>query len=58
MYACTAFDALNNCTNWVQQQYLLPPLSAEEGLQYSGAIIMCWFIALGIRELLSLIERK
>lgn len=58
MYACTAIDVANNCTAWVLQQYLLPPLSAEEGLQYAGAIIGLWVTAFGIGEVVSLLNKR
>lgn len=57
MYVCTAIDANNACLNWVMQMYLLPPLSADEGLQYSGLIIGLWITALGIGEILSLLKK-
>jgi hypothetical protein len=46
-------DASGQCTHvvWVQQQTVLglPPLSAAEGLQISGAIAACWAIGFLVR---------
>ena len=48
-------DATGQCAHvvWVQQQAvsLLPPLTAAEGLQISGAIAACWAVGFLVRVL-------
>jgi hypothetical protein len=47
-------DASGNCTHvvWVQQPDSLsvPPLSASQGFQISGAIAACWAVGFLVRQ--------
>lgn len=58
--SCDEFDTEGACVSevWVFQQSILPPLTAEEGLVISSAIITVCAIAWGLKAVRRMIWPK
>lgn len=48
MYACTELDASNQCVQWVQIIYGLPPLTQEQVYQLGGSFVLLYATAFGL----------
>jgi hypothetical protein len=45
MFACTELDINNDCVEWVELVYGLPPLTQSEVYTLSASVITVWGVA-------------
>lgn len=51
-YVCTSVDLVtNDCLEWSEQVGMLPSLSAEQGMEIGGSILLVFATAWGFRFL-------
>lgn len=57
MFVCTQIEN-NVCTDWVQQFGFLPALTAEQGIQIGGSLLLCMATAWGVRMLVRFLANR